>query len=70
MSGYFYPAPEGFLFRFGRGDPVRAREAVCGNYRRDDEEETEDDSVSCYNCRYRRWTQASFTCMREREDLK
>jgi hypothetical protein len=27
-----------------------------------DEEVIADDERSCYNCRYRRWTMASFTC--------
>jgi len=41
-----------------------ARAAVlCSSFRPDVEEERiADEPVSCYNCRYRRWTAASFTC--------
>lgn len=28
-----------------------------------DEEMVADEECSCYNCRYRRWTAASFTCV-------
>jgi hypothetical protein len=42
-----------------------ARQAsVCVHFNPDVEEElTADDARSCYNCRYRRWTRKSFTCM-------
>ena len=37
--------------------------ARCISFRSDVEEElVADDARSCYNCRYRRWTAASFTC--------
>ena len=37
----------------------------CQHFRPDVEEEwATDDERSCYNCRLRRWTQASFLCMR------
>jgi hypothetical protein len=29
-----------------------------------DEEMVADDERSCYNCRYRRWTAASFNCLK------
>lgn len=64
MNKWFERTAEGATFRFGRRDPEAARTAVCDSYRRDDEDETVDDTVSCYNCRYRRWTAQSFTCMR------
>ena len=64
MSEWFERTAEGATFRFGRRDPEAARAAICGTYRRDDEDETVDETVSCYNCRYRRWTAQSFTCMR------
>lgn len=64
MSEWFVSTAEGPTFRFGRRAPEAARAAVCGGYRRDDEDETVDDTISCYNCRYRRWTVESFTCMR------
>jgi len=36
----------------------------CLQFAFDVEEElfTEEEERSCYNCRYRRWTKASFTC--------
>lgn len=68
MSGSFEHTPAGRTFCFGRHAPEEARAAVCAQYRRDDEEETEDDTVSCYNCRYRRWTVESFVCMRKGEE--
>jgi hypothetical protein len=38
--------------------------ADCGVFRPDVEEElVADEPRSCYNCRYRRWSTASFTCM-------
>jgi len=39
---------------------------ICGSFCLDDEDECVDDEteVSCYNCRYRRWTQESFICMK------
>lgn len=64
MSEWFESTAEGVTFRFGCRDPEAARAAACDGYRRDDEDETVDDTVSCYNCRYRRWTAQSFTCMR------
>ena len=39
----------------------------CGRYVPDVEEEQVDDTLSCYNCRYRRWTGNGFMCQRERE---
>jgi hypothetical protein len=30
-----------------------------------DEELVADEARSCYNCRYRRWSAASFTCQRQ-----
>lgn len=35
----------------------------CLYFKLDDEDEqVADESISCYNCRYRRWTLKSFTC--------
>jgi hypothetical protein len=52
-------------FQGGKEDwsgAVRAA-SCCAAFRPDVEEEwIADDVVSCYNCRYRRWTAASFTC--------
>jgi len=40
--------------------------SVCLHFSPDEEEEqVADDPVSCFNCRYRRWTdKASFTCLK------
>lgn len=36
----------------------------CSHFIIDDEDElVSDNLISCYNCRYRRWTSKSFTCM-------
>lgn len=36
----------------------------CSSFVADDEDEwVADEECSCYNCRYRRWTQESFRCM-------
>jgi hypothetical protein len=36
----------------------------CGGFRPDVEEELiAEEPRSCYNCRYRRWSTVSFTCM-------
>ncbi len=38
----------------------------CRYFRTDVEEElVADEPVSCYNCRYRRWTADSFTCLKQ-----
>ena len=38
--------------------------ARCAAFRPDAEEElVAEEPCSCYNCRYRRWTAASFTCV-------
>jgi hypothetical protein len=37
----------------------------CDSFLMDDEDECVSDlSPSCYNCKYRRWTAKSFTCMK------
>ena len=37
----------------------------CSYFTEDCEDELVcDDAVSCYNCRYRRWTQNSFQCVK------
>jgi len=37
----------------------------CGHFTEDCEDELYcDDEISCYNCRYRRWTAGSFECMK------
>ncbi len=52
----------------GKDDrPGAARVAgKCRYFQMDVEEElVADESVSCYNCRYRRWTAESFTCLKQ-----
>ena len=39
--------------------------AACGSYRRDDEDEDPlDGAVNCFGCRFRRWAQDGFTCLK------
>jgi hypothetical protein len=41
--------------------------AGCAGFTPDDEDEqVSDDPVSCYNCRYRRWTEKSILCLNVR----
>ena len=57
----------GRRFLPGNDAPRAAERAAqeCGLFSRDDEEECfASEDVSCYNCRYRRWTSDSFECMR------
>jgi hypothetical protein len=52
-------------FRGGKDDwPGAAHEAAhCFSFHPDvEEEQIADEAISCYNCRYRRWTAASFAC--------
>ncbi|MBW2186798.1 MAG: hypothetical protein JRG71_10515 [Deltaproteobacteria bacterium] len=54
------------VFLLGRdADTVVAQIAnECSFFVADDEDEwVADEECSCYNCRYRRWTQESFRCM-------
>jgi hypothetical protein len=49
------------------GDVAQAARlaAVCGAYRRDDEDEDPlDGAVNCFGCRFRRWAADGFTCMK------
>lgn len=40
--------------------------AACRSFCPDEEDEqVADEPRSCYNCRYRRWTVASFSCYKE-----
>ena len=58
---------EGKVFVGGKDDWAGAVKAAgnCSGFRADVEEETvADEPVSCYNCRFRRWTADSFTCQR------
>ena len=54
------------LFRGGQENWAAAKAAAagCEGFRPDEEDEQCDEEIlSCYNCRYRRWTVESFTCM-------
>jgi hypothetical protein len=38
---------------------------ICKHFSSDDEDEwVSEKQRSCYNCRYRRWTPESFTCLK------
>jgi len=55
-------------FLGGRGNYQLAEQAAveCGKFLADEEEEfAADEMVSCYNCRYRRWTPDGFMCMKK-----
>ncbi len=55
------------VFSGGHFDYKGAEKAAlsCTNFSEDYEEEQEaDEPISCYNCRYRRWTSNSFICMK------
>ncbi len=67
LTGFFTDEQGRRLFRYGQDDTAAAEACatVCGRFAWDDDEECVDDStVCCYNCRYRRWSPASFHCMR------
>lgn len=52
-------------FRGGKQDWTEAAIAAgkCLGFQADVEEEmAADETISCYNCRYRRWTRSSFVC--------
>ncbi len=54
-------------FKGGRHDWRRAAEiaAGCPHFLPDSEDEQPaEEERSCYNCRFRRWTEHSFTCMK------
>jgi hypothetical protein len=60
-------APKAYEFPGGREDheAAHAHASQCSSFRADDPDECVSDSMpSCYNCRYRRWTPRSFTCMK------
>ena len=54
-------------FTGGKNDLLKAAKTAksCPNFKVDVEEEiVTDEQVSCYNCRYRRWSLKSFTCLK------
>lgn len=55
-------------FKHGKTAWIEASKAaiLCKNFCEDDEDEqVADDVISCYNCRYRRWTINSFVCYKD-----
>ena len=57
----------GKRFLPGRDAPLLAEQAArdCGGFSRDYEEECfASEDITCYNCRYRRWTSDSFECLK------
>jgi hypothetical protein len=65
LNMWFAIREEGKVFVGGKDHWTGAAKAAgsCPDFRADVEEEiVADEPVSCYNCRYRRWTAASFTC--------
>jgi hypothetical protein len=55
-------------FTGGKNDWAGAAKiaATCPEFRSDVEEEiVADEPLSCYNCRYRRWSAESFTCRKK-----
>ena len=62
---FFYNTKGVMEYRGGKEDwaDVASIADLCGQFTEDDEDEqVADSSKSCYNCRYRRWTSASFMC--------
>ncbi|MFA7406051.1 MAG: hypothetical protein WC007_18815 [Pelobacteraceae bacterium] len=54
----------------GRNDwaAVARIAASCDSFHPDEEDEqVADDLLSCYNCRYRRWTVVSFSCCKGKQ---
>jgi len=54
------------LFTHGHGNWHLAAQvaARCPSFRADDDDEQcTEEELSCYNCRYRRWTADSFACL-------
>lgn len=52
-------------FSGGKNNPAQAAFAAdaCKGFEPDDEDEmVADEPISCYNCRFRRWTKESFVC--------
>jgi len=63
---WFRDGPGNKIFAGGR-EAWGAAAAVaggCASFSADDEDEQcAEESFSCYNCRYRRWTVDSFACL-------
>jgi|LGOV01.1.fsa_nt_gb hypothetical protein len=55
------------IFEYGQENYKQSRVTAisCKLFKADDEDEQVDSVLlSCYNCRYRRWTSTSFKCMK------
>lgn len=65
--------PKGtYLFSSGKENYTLAASLArdCPHFSPDDEDEqTADEKVSCYNCHHRRWTQDSFECYHVRQEV-
>lgn len=56
------------IFKYGieSYEDARTFAKTCLFFKSDDEDEQVDSVLkSCYNCRYRRWTQKSFECLKK-----
>lgn len=53
-------------FRYSLGDNSKLEQAAkeCQGFIADDEDEIIDDTESCQNCAYRRWSEETIYCMR------
>ncbi|MBR9727311.1 hypothetical protein ACFOD0_13275 [Shewanella intestini] len=67
MKTWFIEQDRLWQFKFGVEDFLHAQHAAkaCGQFVEDDEDEQTDNvPLSCYNCMYRRWEVDSFKCYR------
>jgi len=51
--------------RYDWPDAARIAASCAGFHPDEEDEQVADEPVSCFNCRYRRWTASSFTCCKE-----
>lgn len=62
---FFLNAQSQFEYRGGKTawDEAHQIAVTCRFFEEDvEDEQIADEKVSCYNCRYRRWTMHSFVC--------
>lgn len=67
MSDWIINQAGQFQFAYGKEEWRKAVEnaSSCNEFILDDEDELiADVDRSCYNCRFRRWTEDSFVCMK------
>ncbi|HKI51050.1 MAG TPA: hypothetical protein VJ995_03175 [Geothermobacteraceae bacterium] len=63
---WFRKEPGNKIFTGGQEawEVAAAVAGVCASFKADDEDEQcAEETLSCYNCRYRRWTADSFACL-------